>query len=75
MSNAKNLNSCCLDQCLPLLKKNTITPNGVIGFTSNSLALGSVLSVRRDKRTYCATCASLDPYLMFKMCLYLPHII
>ena len=47
MSNAKNLNSCCLDQCLPVLKNNTITPNGVIGFTSNSLALGSVLSVRR----------------------------
>ena len=47
MSNAKNLNICCLDQCLPLLKNDTITPNGVIGFTFNSLALGSVLSVRR----------------------------
>ena len=47
MSNAKNRNSCCLDQCLPLLKNDTITPNGVIGFTSVSLALGSVLSVRR----------------------------
>ena len=47
MSNTKNLNSRCLDQCLPLLKIDTITSNGVIGFTSFSLALGPVLSVRR----------------------------